>query len=168
MLFEMTVPNFIKGLKNLDAILDKAAAHADKKKFDFEVLLQSRLAPDQFPLCRQIHIVCDTAKLCASRLSGKDAPKSEDTEKTLAEFKARIASTLAYLEQFKPSDFDGADTKKITQTRWEGKWLTGRDYVFNHAVPNFYFHVTTAYAILRHNGVDIGKNDYLGQLPFQK
>lgn len=168
MIYETTNLQFAKTLKNLLAILDKAAQFADSKKVDMEVLLQSRLAPDQFPLSRQIHIACDTAKLGASRLTAKDAPKHDDTEKTLADFKARIESTISYLSTLTEKDYAEAATRHITQPRWEGQYLTGYDYVLHHAVPNFYFHITTAYAILRHNGVDIGKKDFLGAIPFKK
>lgn len=167
MIFDLTVPQFIKTLKNLDACLDKAAGFADSKKFEMEVLLNSRLAPDQFPLTRQIQIVCDTAKLGASRLTGKAAPVQEDNEKTLSEVKARIQSVITYLEGMKPEDYKNAATAVITQPRWEGKTLTGEQYVIHHVIPNFYFHTTTAYSILRHNGVDIGKKDYLGTLPYK-
>ena len=168
MIYETTNLQFAKTLKNLLSILDKAAQFADVKKFDMDVLLQARLAPDQFPLARQIHIACDTAKLGASRLTAKDAPKHDDTEKTLADFKSRIESTISYLSTLNEKDYAEAATRHITQPRWEGQFLTGHDYVLHHAVPNFYFHITTAYAILRHNGVDIGKQDFLGALPFKK
>lgn len=168
MLYEVTVPAFIKSLTNLNNILDKAADHATAKKFDVEVLLNSRLAPDMFNLTRQVQIACDTAKLCASRLSGKDAPVNQDTEKTLPELKSRIEHTISYLRDFSAKDFDGAETKHITQPRWEGKYLTGKEYALEHALPNIYFHVMAAYAILRHNGVDIGKKNYLGELPFKQ
>ncbi|WII70818.1 DUF1993 domain-containing protein [Bdellovibrio sp. 22V] len=168
MLYEMTVPSFIKSLHNLSAILDKGAEYAQMKKFDADVLVNSRLAPDQFPLARQIQIACDTAKLCAARLTAKEAPSHADTEKTLPELKARIASTISYLETVAAKDFAEATSRHITQPRWEGQWMTGEEYVLHHAVPNFYFHVTTAYSILRHNGVDIGKKDYLGKLPLKK
>ncbi len=167
MIFELTVPQFIKTLKNLNGFLDKAAGYADSKKFEMDVLLNSRLAPDQFPLTRQIQIVCDTAKLGVSRLTGKSAPVNDDTEKTLAEVKTRIQGTIAYLESMKPEDFKNAATATITTPRWEGKTLTGNDYVIHHVIPNFYFHVTTAYAIMRHNGVDLGKKDYLGEIPYK-
>lgn len=168
MLFDMTVPQFTKALHNLNLILDKAQAYADAKKFDSVVLMNDRLAPDMFPLSRQIQIVCDTAKLCASRLSGKEAPVNDDKEVTLADLKGRIQSTMNYLETFKAQDFNGAETKHISQPRWEGKYLTGTEYVLHHAIPNLYFHITTTYAILRKNGVEIGKKDYLGELPFKK
>lgn len=168
MLYEITIPLFAKTLHNLSLILDKGSKHAESKKFDMEVLLNSRLAPDQFNLTRQIQIACDTAKLCTSRLTGKDAPVHEDKEKTLLEFKARIDSVISYLNSFTAADFKGSEDKKITHPRWEGKYLFGAEYVHHHAIPNFYFHITTAYSILRHNGVDIGKKDYLGELPYKQ
>ncbi len=167
MIFELTVPQFIKTLKNLNAFLDKASAYADHKKFDMDVLLNARLAPDQFNFIRQVQITCDTAKLAASRLTGKTAPTHEDNEKTLTEVRARIQSVISYLETFKPEDFTNAHQAVISQPRWEGKTLTGSDYVIHHVIPNFYFHTTTAYAILRHNGVDLGKKDYLGAMPYK-
>lgn len=167
MLFEMTVPRFTHMLHNLSQILEKGVKQAEAKKFDSTVLVNARLAPDQFPLVRQVQIACDTAKLCAARLSGKEAPVNEDKETTIAELQERVASTLRYLEGFTEKDFAGAAERRITQPRWEGKWLTGKDYALFHAVPNIYFHVTTAYSILRHNGVDVGKKDYLGTLPYK-
>jgi hypothetical protein len=168
MLYEITIPQFTKMLTNLNKIIDKAALNAESRKFDVEVLFNSRLAPDQFNFIRQIQIACDTAKLCASRLSGKEAPVQEDNEKTLAEVKARIESVITYLGTFKKEDFNGAEERKISQPRWEGKYLTGEEYALQHALPNIYFHITTAYSILRHNGVDIGKKDYLGEMPYKK
>lgn len=168
MLYDITVPAFTKMLRNLQGILDKGAAYADAKKFDTSVYLSSRLAPDQFAFTRQIQIACDTAKKAVSQLTGKDAPVHADDEKTWGEVKARIDSTLAYLESFKPADFAGAEERKVSQPRWEGQWLTGKEFALEHALPNFYFHVTTAYAILRHNGADVGKRDYLGKMPYKK
>lgn len=168
MLYEITVPQTIKMLKNLNQILGKAATHAEVKKFDTQVLLNARLAPDQFPLIKQIQIVTDTAKLCAARLTGKDAPVHDDKETHLSELTARIDSVVAYLSQFSSADYVGAEERKISQPRWEGKHLTGFEYVTQHALPNLYFHITTAYSIIRHNGVDIGKKDYLGELPLKK
>lgn len=167
MIYANTIPPFIKHLRNLSNILDKGAQFADSKKIPMEVLLQSRLAPDQFPLIKQIQIACDTAKLGASRLTGMEAPVHEDKETTLAEAKARIASVISYLETFKESHYSSAATRQVTTPRWEGKHLSGEDYAIHHVIPNFYFHVTTAYSILRHNGVDIGKKDYLGPMPFK-
>jgi uncharacterized protein len=168
MLYELTVPQFSKMLRNLSVILEKGAQQAETKKFDVSVLLNSRLAPDQFPLVKQIQIACDTAKLCAARLSGKEAPIHEDKETTLLELKARITDVIQFLNSVSASDFQGAEEKKISQPRWEGKYLSGFEYATQHAIPNLYFHVTTAYSILRHNGVDIGKKDYLGEMPYKK
>jgi hypothetical protein len=167
MLYELTVPPFIKALKNLSGILAKGTDAAATKKFDVGVLLQSRLAPDQFPLIRQVQIATDTAKLAVSRLTGKEAPVHKDDETTMPELQSRIESVIAYLQGFSEKDFNGAETKHITNPRWEGKYLTGTEFVLHHAIPNLYFHVTTAYSILRHNGVDIGKKDYLGEMPFK-
>lgn len=168
MLYDVTVPQFIKMLKNLNSILNKSAQFAEAKKIDVEVLLNSRLAPDQFNLIRQVQIACDTAKLGAARLAGKEAPVHEDKEKTLPELTARINDVVAYLGTFSPADFQGASERKISQPRWEGKYLTGAEFAAQHALPNIYFHITTAYAILRHNGVEIGKKDYLGEMPYKK
>lgn len=168
MLFEMTVPQFTKMLHNLDLILNKAEAFAQKEKFETDVLVNDRLYPNMLNFIRQVQIACDTAKFCASRLTGKEAPSFDDSEKTLPELKQRIRSTINYLETFSAQDFSGAETKHITTPRWEGKYLTGTEYVIQHAVPNLYFHITTAYAILRHNGVEIGKKDYLGEIPYKK
>lgn len=165
MIYMATVPQFIKTLQNLNKILDKAAAFADGKKIEMDVLLNARLAPDMLPLIRQIQIVCDTAKFCAARLADKEAPTHEDTEKSLAEIHARIDKTVSYLHTFSEADFHDCEKRKITQGRWEGKYMFGDEYVAQVAIPNFYFHITASYAILRHNGVDIGKKDYLGELP---
>lgn len=168
MIYEITVPQFTKMLRNLNAILNKAVKHAENKKFDIEVLLNSRLAPDQFNFIRQIQIACDTAKFCAARLSGKEMPIHPDNERSLPELRARIESVVNYLNTFTEKDFEDAANKKVTTPRWDGKYLTGFEFAAQHAIPNFYFHVTTAYSILRHNGVDIGKKDYLGEMPFKK
>ena len=167
MLYDQTVPQFIKMLNNLNAILDKGAAYALEKKFEPEVLLHSRLAPDQFNLLKQVQIVTDSAKLCSSRLTGKDAPTHDDSEKTLPELKARIESVVSYLKTLTADDFKNSSDKRISQPRWEGKWLTGEEYALQHAIPNVYFHLTTTYAILRHNGVPVGKKDYLGAMPYK-
>lgn len=166
-LYEFTVPAFIKALNNLNNVLDKAAKNAEARKFDIDVLLNSRLAPDQFNFIRQVQIACDTAKLGVSRLTAKDAPVNDDKEKTLGELKTRIQQTISYLSEFNANDFKGAEERKISQPRWEGKWLTGMEFTTHHALPNLYFHISTAYSILRHNGVDIGKKDYLGDMPYK-
>jgi hypothetical protein len=167
MLYEVTIPQFIHTLSNLSAILDKAAAFAEKKKIEPAVLFSYRLAADQFPLSRQIQIACDTAKFAAARLTGKEAPKHEDNETTVADFKRRIESTVSYLKTFTAKDFVGVQERKVTTPRWEGKHMTAVDYATTHAIPNFFFHVTTGYSILRHMGLEIGKADYLGQLPLK-
>lgn len=166
MIHDAVISQFIKILSNLDAFFDKAIAHGEAKKFDPEILLQARLAPDQFALLRQVQIACDTAKLGAAQLTGKPAPSHDDSEKTIAEVRRRIAETIAYLRDFTPADFEGVETRVISRPRWEAKTLTGAQFAHHHVIPNFYFHVTTAYAILRHNGVDVGKKDYLGPMPF--
>ena len=168
MLYEMTIPQFTKMLHNLGLILDKASVNATERKFEMDVLMTARLAPDQFTFSRQIQIACDTAKLYAARLSGKEAPLDEDKETTLPEIKARIEKTIGFLNSVKAADFKDAEEKHITQPRWEGKYLTGFEYATQHAIPNIYFHITTAYSILRHNGIPVGKKDYLGEMPFKK
>jgi hypothetical protein len=167
MLHDIAIAQFSKMLQNLGAMLERARVHAEQKKFDVDVLLTARLAPDQFHFIRQVQIACDTAKLGVSRLTGKEAPSHPDDEKTLDDLTKRIRETLSYLESVKPADFDGAAERHVSQPRWAGKYLTGQEFALQHMVPNFYFHVTTAYAILRHNGVDLGKKDYLGAMPFK-
>ena len=157
-----TFTQFKKQLGQLDKWLGMAADYAQSKKFEPDVFVNLRLAPDQFPLARQVQIACDTVKLAAGYLTGKPMPAQEDTEKTLAELQARVRSTIALLDGLTPKDFEGADTRVVSQPRWKGEWMTGADYFVEHAVPNFYFHLTTAYALLRHNGVAVGKRDYLG------
>jgi hypothetical protein len=153
-----------KMLGQLDKWLETAAAMAETKKFDAKNFLGLRLAVDQFPFVRQVQIVCDTAKVGAARLAGKEAPVHADTEQTIDELRARIKAVVAYLDGFTAKDFESAATVSITQPRWEGKTMTGADYFIEHVTPNFFFHLTTAYAILRHNGVAVGKRDYLGTL----
>lgn len=153
-----------KQLGQADKWLEAAAAHADTKKFDSNVFLTLRLAPDQFPLARQVQAVCDTAKLGASRITGKDAPVSADTEQSIDELRARITATLTYLGGFTAKDFESVADRTVTQPRWEGQVMSTHDYLLEHVMPNFYFHLTHVYAILRHNGVGIGKRDYLGSL----
>jgi hypothetical protein len=156
-----------KHLGQVEKWLDAAAAYATEKKFDPKVYLGLRLAPDQFAFARQVQIVCDTAKTATSRLSGKDAPTHADTEKTLDELCTRVHAVIAYLDGFTAQDFAEAASRSITQPRWEGKTLSGADYFVEHAVPNFYFHLSHIYAILRSNGVGLGKRDYLGALSFR-
>jgi uncharacterized protein len=163
MYFE-TFRQFTKQLRQLDHCLDRAATYAKEKNFDPNVLAGQRLAPDQFPLTRQVQIACDTAKLGSSRLTGKEAPKHDDSETTLEQLRARVQSVIVYLEGHSAADFEGAATRVITQPRWENKMMHGADYFLEHVVPNFYFHYAHTYAILRHNGVPLGKRDYLGPL----
>lgn len=153
-----------KQLRQIDTWFDRAEEHAKTKSFDVSTLASARLAPDQFPLSRQVQIACDTLKLGASRLTGKDAPSQPDTETTIPELRARIQSVLGYLDGFSEADFAETATRTVTQPRWEGKVMTGHDYCLEHVVPNFYFHTAHVYALLRHNGVNIGKRDYLGTL----
>jgi uncharacterized protein len=165
----IVVRQFSKMLTNLHAILGEAEKFAGEKKFDAGVLLQSRLAPDQFNLMQQIQAACDTAKLGAARLADreKDAPVHGDTDKTMADAKARIESVIAWLGGLPADAFATAADRRITQPRWAGKTLSGQEFLIEHVIPNFYFHVTTAYAILRHNGVGIGKRSYLGAMPYR-
>ena len=167
MLYDITVTQYSKMLGNLSQFLNKAAEYAESKKFSVEVLLNSRLAPDQFNLIRQVQIACDSAKFGASRLCGKEAPSHPDTETTLAELQARIKTVQDYLATFKPEDFAGAEERHVSQPRWEGKYLTGLEFAIQHSLPNVYFHITTAYSILRNNGVDLGKKDFLGNMPLK-
>lgn len=166
-LYHFTVPQFEKTLQNVERWIDKTIEHAKTQKFEANDLLTARLAPNQFPLVRQIQSLCDHAKFATARLSGKEAPSHPDTEKTWDELRVRIRSVREWVSQTKPNDFEGADTRAITLPWMPGKSLLGRDYAIELAVPNFYFHVTTAYAILRHNGVDLGKIDFIGSLPLR-
>lgn len=165
-MYEASIPVFQRALTNLSAILAKAAVHAEAKKFDPVVLVNARLAPDMLPLSRQIQIAVDHARGAAARLAGLERPPVADTEATLDELQARIASTLAYIGTFSPAQIDGSEAREITLPLRTGEVkLKGQPYLLHFAFPNFWFHVTTAYAILRHNGVDIGKLDFLGPLP---
>jgi uncharacterized protein len=163
MYFE-TIGQMKKTLAQLEKWLEAGQAHAAAKSFDPNILLGVRLSPDQFALSRQVQTACDTAKLAAARLSGKEAPKHPDTEQSLDELRARVKSVLAYLDGFTAADFEGAATRHVTQPRWEGQYMLGADYFLEHALPNFYFHATHVYALLRHNGVNVGKKDFLGAL----
>ena len=154
-----------KLLGNIDTWLDKAAAHATAKKFDVNTLLQARLAPDMLPLVFQIRVACDHAKGAAARTAGKDVPVHPDTETTVDELKKRIAIVRDYLDTFKEEDFAGAKDRRVTMPRWEGKSMSAAEYLVEYALPNFYFHLTMTYALLRHNGVELGKKDFLGALP---
>lgn len=163
-MYTASVPVFVRMLNNLAAILEKAAAHAAARKIDPAVLLGSRLYPDMFPLSRQVQIAADTAKGGAARLAGMEPPKHDDVETTFAELIERLRKTIAYLDGFKPEQIDGSEKRVVTlKVREATLSLDGLTFLMNRALPNLYFHVSIAYAILRHNGVDIGKKDYLGK-----
>jgi|SRR5215831_3240810 len=151
-------------LENLDRWIDIAVEYAKTKSFDPSVLLQARLAPDQYPFVRQVQAACDSAKFMAARLAAKDPPKHPDTEQTIDEVHARIRNVVAYLKTFGEEDFTAAETRVVPLQFMPGKGIRGADYLFEMQTPNFFFHVTTAYAILRHNGVGLGKANYIGSL----
>jgi hypothetical protein len=164
-MYDVSIPMMTRGLTNLTAILDKAAAHAAAKKFDPVVLAQARLFPDMYPLARQVQIACDTAKGAAARLAGIEVPKHEDTETTLAELKARIAKTVDFLMSVTPAQLKDAESRAIEIKFPNGSWkFTGIAYLTDFVLPNFYFHASMVYALLRKNGVDIGKMDFLGAI----
>ena len=163
-LFYTAVQEQKKLLGQLDTWLEKGVAYAKTKSFDPSVLLAARLAPDQYPLSRQVQVGCDHAKFTAARLAGQEAPKHPDTEQTVDELRTRIRTVQGYLDTFKAAHFDGAEARLVSLPFLEGKQIAGADYLFEMAQPNFYFHLTTAYAILRHNGVDLGKRDYIGAI----
>lgn len=162
-MYQASVPAFVHALDNLAAILEKGAAHAQARKIDDAVLLNSRLFPDMFPLARQVQIATDTARSGAGRLAGAEFPAYEDTETTLRDLVLRIRRTITYLQSLQPAQIDGGEDKTISwQSRSSTKSMQGLPYLMKHLLPNLYFHVTTAYDILRHNGVELGKKDYLG------
>jgi hypothetical protein len=163
-MYQASVPVFVRGMANLAAILDKAAAHAEAKKIDQSVFMAARLAPDMLALPRQVQIVSDTARRCVARLAGTEPPAMEDKEANFAELKARLEKSIEYVKSLPKADIEGSEERSIAM-KVGGKDIvfTGRDYLLGFAVPNYFFHVTTAYNILRHNGVEIGKMDYLGR-----
>jgi hypothetical protein len=158
------ITQLAKVLGAVSGWLDKAEAHAKAKNFDPNTLLTARLAPDMFPLARQIQSACDGVKFYASRLAGKQAPKHPDTEQTIDELRARIKSVLEHAASFRPSDYAGADSLVVPLPFMPGKGMLGADYAREMLMPNTYFHLATAYAILRHNGVELGKYDFLASL----
>jgi hypothetical protein len=161
-MYDASLPVFIRMLGNMSSHLEKAEAFATTKKFDAANFVQLRLAPDMLPFARQVQIACDTAKLCASRLAGIEAPKHEDNEKTLPELRERIASTIAFLKTVSADKLTGSEDRTVNfKQRGEPVALQGNAYLTGYALPNFYFHYTTAYALLRHGGVELGKTDYL-------
>src|SRR4051812_17357517 len=163
-IYDYTIPVYIKMLGGLKAVLQKAEAHGG----DQEAMLNDRLAPDMFPLVKQIQVATDNAKGAAARLSGQEVPKYEDTEKTFAELAARIDKTVAYLQSVPKEAFANAATVQVTLPYFPGKFMTGYDYAREYSIPNFFFHTAMAYALVRKNGVEIGKSDYMNNaIPLQ-
>lgn len=162
-MYQASIPVFVRMLGNLSAILDKAAAHAETKKIDPAIFVTARLTPDMFPLSRQVQIATDMVKGCAARLAGIDVPSYEDNETTFADLQERITKTVAFLQSVSALQIDGSEDRKIT-LKFGSKELNflGQAYLLDFVLPNFHFHLTTTYAILRHNGVEIGKKDYVG------
>ena len=162
-MYQASVPAFLQLLTSLAAILDKAEVFAAERKIDPAVLLNYRLAPDMFPLSRQVQIAADHAKGCCARLAGREVPKWADDEASFADLRARIARTLAFVQGFEPSDLDGSEERDIALTvGGQPMRFKGQHYLVNFVLPNFYFHATAAYAILRHAGLRIGKRDFMG------
>jgi len=163
-MYQACTPVFTRALTNLSAIFDKAAAHAQAKKIDQAVFMAARLAPDMLALPRQVQIASDTARRTVARLSGQEAPPLDDNEASFADLKARIAKTIDYMKTVPAAQIDGSEERSIAmKVGGNDIKFTGRDYLLGFALPNFFFHVTTAYNILRHNGVEIGKMDFLGR-----
>jgi len=163
-MYQASVPVFTRMLENLSAILGKAAAHAEAKKIDPAVFINARLAPDMFALARQVQIASDAAKGCVARLAGVEVPSYPDTEATFPELQERVAKTIAFVKGFTAQQIDGSEERTcILKVRGDEMKFRGQDYLFKLSIPNFFFHVTTAYDILRHNGVELGKMDYLGR-----
>lgn len=159
-----SVPIYLTMLANLSTWIDKAIAHASAKKFDPDTLMSVRLAPDMLPFGKQVQIACDAAKFGVARLAGVDAPVFDDSETTLLALKERVGATIAFLRTVAPEQVDGSEARPVSVPirGREPLQFNGQSYLTQFALPNFFFHVTTAYALLRHNGVDLGKRDYLG------
>ena len=163
----LTVRQFLRSLKILDTLLEKATKHAEARKFDVNNFCSARIFPDMLPFLAQVRIACDHAKSAAANLSGKEAPKHEDNETTVADLRGRIAKCLAYLDTFTAADFERTTAQTLVKLpNRPGKALPADEYLFARQLPNFFFHVTTAYDLLRQGGVEIGKSDYLGPLNF--
>jgi hypothetical protein len=150
------------------AWIDRAEAHATAKGYDASILLEARLAPDMFPLVRQFQSACDSAKFAAAFTAGKEPPSHPDSEKTFGELRTRISSVVEYLGTFGEADFANADAGEVKRPRWEGKSMRATDYLVEQGLPNYFFHLNMIYALLRHNGVELGKRDYIGQLSFRR
>lgn len=167
-MYYLAIRQFARSLKNLDALLGKAVSHAEARKFDVNNFCGVRLFPDMLPFTAQIRIATDMAKAAAANLSGKEAPKFEDNETTIEQLRARVRRCIAFLESFSPADFEKVTSKTIVKIPFPaGKALPADEYLFGRQVPNFFFHVVTAYNLLRQGGVDIGKMDFIGDLPLQ-
>jgi hypothetical protein len=166
-IYAATIPQFIKMLDNLEKWIDKAVEHAKKKNFDPSVYLQARLAPDQYPFVRQVQAACDAAKTFAARIAGKEPPSHPDTESTIEELRGRLDKCRSFVKSVAPADLANAETRLVPLPYRPGQGIRGTPYAVELTIPNFYFHVVTAYAILRHNGVDLGKADYLGGFPLE-
>jgi hypothetical protein len=166
-LYDVTVPVFVKSLTQLSAWIDKAKFFAEEKKINETTLLQSRLILDQLSFTKQVQIACDNAKGCVARLAGIEAPIMDDAEVSFAELQARIERTIAFLEIITPEQLVGGEERKIELHYFPGKHMLGSDYLTSYALRNFLFHITTAYSILRHHGVNIGKQDFMGELPLR-
>ena len=162
-MYQASIPAFVRMLDNLSNILDKAAAHAEAKKIAPAIFINARLAPDMFPLSRQVQIATDMVKGCAARLAGIEVPSYEDNEATFEELQARVAKTIAFLQSISAEQIDGSEERDITVKFGSREFnFLGQAYLVDFVIPNFHFHLTSTYAILRHNGVDIGKMDYIG------
>lgn len=166
-IYAYTVPVFVKMLGGLKNVLAKAEQHAKEMGMSEEEFLNDALAPDMFPLKKQVQVATDNAKGASARLSGKEIPKMEDSEQTFAELGQRIDKTVAFLKSITEEEFAGAENVKVTLPYFPGKYMTGMEYVLEYALPNFLFHVTTAYGIIRKNGVPVGKADYINGLPLR-
>ncbi len=164
-MYYLAIRQFARSLKNLDAILGKAVSHAEARKFDVNNFVGLRLAPDMLPFANQVRIATDMAKAAAANLGGKEAPKFEDNEKTIEELRGRLRKCISYLDGFSANDFEKVDAKTIVKIPFpQGKALNAEEYLFGRQIPNFYFHVVTAYNLLREGGVEVGKLDFIGSL----
>jgi len=162
-MYQSSIPVFIHKLENLSTILEKGAADSEARKIDEAIFINARIAPDMFPLSRQVQIACDSAKAGAARLAGIEVPSFEDNETTFLQLKDRVAKTIKFLQSIEAAQIDGSEDRKITYTqRGKESNFIGQQYLLNYVLPNLYFHITATYLILRHNGVDIGKRDFLG------
>jgi uncharacterized protein len=166
-LFDATVPQLAKALRNLDTWMIAAEKHAESAKYPVDNLIYARLAPDAFTFVRQVQTVCDNAKFVPGRLAAREWPTHADTETTFAQLHERIAATQQFLATFERAQLDGADERKIALPWMQSTWMTGAEYLIEFGMPNFYFHLSTAYQLLRHNGIPLGKRDFIGSIPMR-